>query len=95
MRPFLFMLLLALCRIATASSIALTTEDYPPFNMIDRSTGKISGIASDRGVYPDAKGRAAIYGQCLPLEPRLPNGAAFAQYLRLFHHPHARARTDV
>ncbi len=48
MRPFLFMLLLALCRIATAGSIALTTEDYPPFNMVDRSTGKISGIASDK-----------------------------------------------
>jgi polar amino acid transport system substrate-binding protein len=48
MRYALIVLLLAICRLCSAVTIALTTEDYPPFNTIDKTTGKIHGVATDK-----------------------------------------------
>lgn len=45
---FLFLLLFTVCRLAAAVGITLTTEDYPPFNMVNKQTGKINGVATDK-----------------------------------------------
>lgn len=33
---------------ASAQTLTLTTEDYPPFNMLDHKTGTISGVSTEK-----------------------------------------------